>query len=126
MNMQIINKEFIKFIVVGCLNTIHYYVIYLICIHLFQMHYFFSHIIGFLLSLIGSFFLNCCFTYQVKPTWKKFLSFPLTQIVNTLTSTVLLFIFIEWFSISSNYAPVLAVFLTVPITFIITRRILLT
>lgn len=124
--MQFINKEFLKFVVVGCINTANYYAIYLILIHLFNIHYFISHLVGFLLSLIGSFFLNCYFTYRVKPTLRKFLAFPLTQVVNTVTSTVLLYILVEWVSINSNFAPIVAVFFTVPVTFIITRRILIT
>lgn len=122
--MDRINTEFIRFVIVGGINTIHYYGVYLLCLHLLHMHYFLSHIIGFVLSLVGSFFLNTYFTYKVKPTWKKFLQFPLTQVVNTVTQTSLLFILVEIGNISSNYAPLLAMFITVPITFMITRRIL--
>lgn len=122
--MQLLNHEFTRFIVVGGVNTIHYYLIYLLCLHLFQFHYFLSHMLGFMISLVGSFFLNTYVTYQVKPTWGKFIRFPFTQVVNTLSSMILLFVFIEWLQVNSKFAPLLAVFFTVPITFIITGRIL--
>jgi len=122
--MRYINHEFLKFIIVGGINTGHYYVIYLLCLHVFHAHYFLAHIIGFASSFIGSFFLNSYITYQVKPTLAKFIRFPLTQVVNVLSSTSFIFMFIEWFQMSSNLAPLVAVIFTVPITFIVTRRIL--
>ncbi|MDY0410263.1 GtrA family protein [Virgibacillus soli] len=124
--MRYIKPEFIKFAIVGCVNTVNYYGIYLLCLHVFHFHYFYAHIIGFILSMIGSFFLNVYFTYRVKPTWKKFLQFPLTQVVNTVVSTALLFILVEMAHISSSLAPIIAMFFTVPITFVVTGRILKT
>lgn len=122
--MSYINHEFIRFIIVGITNTAVYYLIYLSCLHVLNLHYFLSHAIGFSISLIGSFFLNSYFTYKVKPTLIKFIKFPLTQVVNTLASTLFLFILIEWLSVNSSFAPLIAVMFTIPITFIITGRIL--
>lgn len=122
--MRYINQEFTRFVIVGCINTGHYYLIYLLCSHLFHAHYFLAHILGFVSSFIGSFFLNSYITYKTRPTLAKFTRFPITQAVNILSSTALIFILIEWLQISSNLAPLLAVVFTVPITFIITGRIL--
>lgn len=122
--MRYLNYEFTRFILVGGINTVTYYAIYLLCLHVFHFHYFLAHGIGFVVSLVGSFFLNSYFTYKVKPTLGKFIRFPLTQVVNTASSTILLFVLIEWFSISSNFAPLIAVIFTIPITFIITGKIL--
>ncbi|MEH7123673.1 GtrA family protein [Bacillus sp. JJ1773] len=119
-------KEFLRFVVVGGVNTLHYYVLYMACLHILEFHYFLSHIIGFLFSLIGSFFLNTFYTYKVKPTWSRFLRFPFTQAFNTIATAVLLFIFIDLFHINSSLAPIAAVFITTPMTFILTGRILKT
>lgn len=122
--MHYMNHEFIRFMIVGAINTVNYYVIYLLCLHLVHFHYFLSHAFGFVISLIGSFFLNAYFTYNIKPTFGKFIRFPFTQVVNTLSSTILLFVFIEWLQVNSSYAPLIAVIFTIPITFIMTGRIL--
>ena len=122
--MRYINHEYTRFIVVGGINTVNYYIFYLLCLHFLHFHYFLSHALGFAVSLVGSFFLNTYFTYKVKPTLAKFIRFPLTQVVNTLSSTVLLFVLIEWLQINRSFAPFIAVLFTVPITFIITGRIL--
>ena len=55
-------------------------------------------------SFIISYYLNCYFVYKVKPTLKV-LSFPLTQVVNMGMQTLLLYIFVQWFHISSEIAP---------------------
>lgn len=122
--MRYINNEFTKFIIVGVINTGHYYLIYLCYLQLLHTHYFLAHVLGFASSFIGSFFLNSYITYQVKPTLAKFIRFPLTQVVNILSSTALIFIFIEWLQMSNHVAPLIAVVFTIPITFIVTRRIL--
>lgn len=119
-----LNTPFTRFIIVGCMNTAVYYTIYIICMYGLSLHYIASHAIGFIISLVGSFFLNVYFTYNVRPTWKKFFSFPLTQVVNVSTSTFFLFLFVEWFYMSSAIAPLFALFFTVPITYIVTKKIL--
>lgn len=122
--MKLLNNEFTRFIIVGGVNTVNYYLIYLLCYNIFDWHYLLSHIIGFLISFVISFFLNVYFTYGVKPTLAKFLKFPLTQVVNMSVSSGLVYVFIEWFQINGNIAPLAAVFFTVPITFIVTSKIL--
>lgn len=122
--MRFIHNEFVRFIIVGVINTGIYYTIYLLCFHFFKFTYLMAHFLSFILSLVCSFFLNTYFTYKVKPTFAKFIRFPLTQVVNFSFTTLLLFIFIEWFHINSSLAPLIAVFFAFPVTFIITRRVL--
>ncbi|HLR14763.1 MAG TPA: GtrA family protein [Bacillota bacterium] len=123
-HLKIVNTPFFRFIIVGCINTLVYYTMYLVILYGLSIHYVIAHGIGFVISLVVSFFLNVYFTYKVKPTWKKFLTFPLTQVVNVSTSTLFLLVFVEWFHMSSTIAPLIAVFFTVPITYIVTKKIL--
>lgn len=122
--MRSIHNQFARFIVVGIINTGIYYTVYLLCFKLFQFTYLMAHFLGFTFSLVCSFLLNTYFTYKVKPTLAKFIRFPLTQAVNLSLSTILLFVFIEWFHINSSLAPIFTVPFTIPVTFIVTRRVL--
>lgn len=124
MNLKALNTEFTRFVVVGVINTLTYYAIYLILHNLLSLPYLLAHLAGFLISLNISFFLNCYVTYRIKPTLKKYLYFPLTQVVNISVSTLLIFIFVEFLKLNSNIAPFAAVLFTVPITFIISGKIL--
>lgn len=126
MNLKIksFNNELTRFILVGGINTVNYYIVFLFFHNIIDTHYMVAHIIGFVVSFIISFYLNTYFTYRVKPTLKKFLQFPLTQVVNVSTSSILVFLLVEWVHLNSNLAPIIAVFFTVPITFIVTSKIL--
>ncbi|PTF18275.1 GtrA family protein [Staphylococcus devriesei] len=116
--------EIIKFVIVGGINTLDYYITYLILLKLLNINYMISHIIGFIVSFIISYYLNCYFVYKVKPTLKKFLSFPITQVVNMGTQTLLLYIFVRWFNFPSEIAPFVGLIVTIPITFILSKWIL--
>ncbi|MEZ0481802.1 GtrA family protein [Planococcus sp. SSTMD024] len=124
MSLKRLNTEFTRFVFVGVVNTLSYYSIYLFLHNVLDWAYMLSHIIGFLISLNISFFLNTYVTYRVKPTLKKYLYFPLTQVVNMSVSTFLIFVFVEFLHINSNIAPFAAVIFTIPVTFIVSGKIL--
>ena len=116
--------EIIKFIIVGGINTLDYYLVYLILLKGIGINYMISHITGFIVSFIISYYLNCYFVYKVKPTWRKFIQFPLTQVVNMGMQRLLLYIFVQWLHISSVIAPFAGLILTIPVTFIMSKYIL--
>ncbi|WP_239421760.1 GtrA family protein [Bacillus sp. CGMCC 1.16541] len=123
--MQKISKnETIKFIIVGFVNTFHYYLWYLLFTEGLSIHYLVGHWLSFLISMVGSFYLNTYFTYQSKPSWKKFFQFPLTYVVNITVSTSALYILTEWLQIDNKLAPLLASGAAIPFTFLLSRKIL--
>ena len=120
----ILKQETIKFIIVGFFNTFHYYVWYLLFTEILNINYLIGHIIAFLISMVGSFYLNTYFTYRSKPSWRKFFQFPLTYVVNIAVSTSALYILRELFQFDNKIAPLLAAGAAIPFTFIISRKIL--
>ncbi|GIN14358.1 hypothetical protein J26TS2_42250 [Shouchella clausii] len=121
---KIYHNSFVRFAFVGGINTGTFYLLYLLFQQVFSLHYLAAHVTAFLLSMIGSYFLNVFFTFGVKPSWKTFLQFPLTQAVNFSVSTVLVFVLVEWIGLPAPLAPLVAVLFTVPITYIVTAKIL--
>ena len=118
------HAEILKFIIVGGINTLNYYVVYLLLLKLLHIEYMISHITGFLVAVVISYYLNCYFVYRVKPTWRKFISFPITQIVNVSLQTVLLYVFVSWLNLPAEIAPFAVLIITIPITFILSKWIL--
>lgn len=116
--------RFGKFVIVGVINTLNYYLVYLLLLNVVHFNYLTCHISAFLVSFVISFLLNCYFVYKVKPTWKKFIAFPLTQVVNMSVQTFLLYSFVEWFTLSKVLAPIPALIITIPITYFMTTYIL--
>lgn len=117
-------SRLIKFVIVGVVNTINYYLVYLLLLKVLHLGYLSSHLTGFLVSFIISYFLNCYVVYKVKPTLKKLIQFPLTQVVNMGTQTLLLFIFVDLLHFNNVYAPFPALVFTIPITYFVTTYIL--
>ncbi|MBG1704561.1 flippase GtxA [Staphylococcus aureus] len=118
------HAEILKFIIVGGINTLNYYVVYLLLLKLLHIEYMISHITGFLVAFVISYYLNCYFVYRVKPTWRKFISFPITQIVNVSLQTVLLCVFVSWLNLPAEIAPFAGLVITIPITFVLSKWIL--
>ncbi|HCG2296297.1 TPA: flippase GtxA [Staphylococcus aureus] len=118
------HAEILKFIIVGGINTLNYYVVYLLLLKLLHIEYMISHITGFIVAFVISYYLNCYFVYRVKPTWRKFISFPITQIVNISLQTVLLYVFVSWLNLPVEIAPFAGLIITIPITFILSKWIL--
>ncbi|HHW9542964.1 TPA: flippase GtxA [Staphylococcus aureus] len=118
------HAEILKFIIVGGINTLNYYVVYLFLLKLLHIEYMISHITGFIVAFVISYYLNCYFVYKVKPTWRKFISFPITQIVNVSLQTVLLYVFVSWLNLPAEIAPFAGLIITIPITFILSKWIL--
>ncbi|HDC7895963.1 TPA: flippase GtxA [Staphylococcus aureus] len=118
------HAEILKFIIVGGINTLNYYVVYLLLLKLLHIEYMISHITGFIVAFVISYYLNCYFVYRIKPTWRKFISFPITQIVNVSLQTVLLYVFVSWLNLPAEIAPFAGLIITIPITFILSKWIL--
>ena len=118
------HAEILKFIIVGGINTLNYYVVYLLLLKLLHIEYMISHITGFIVACVISYYLNCYFVYRVKPTWRKFISFPITQLVNVSLQTVLLYVFVSWLNLPAEIAPFAGLIITIPITFILSKWIL--
>lgn len=89
------HAEILKFIIVGGINTLNYYVVYLLLLKLLHIEYMISHITGFIVAFVISYYLNCYFVYRVKPTWRKFISFPITQLVNVSFTNSLFICFVS-------------------------------
>ncbi|MEW2295321.1 GtrA family protein [Streptomyces sp. NPDC006743] len=116
-------RQIVTFAVVGVLNTATYYVLYLL--FLTRLPYLLAHVLAFFLSMIGSFFLNARFTYRTRPTWRKFLLFPLTNAANFLITTAGVYLIVDVLHAGSRFAPLLASAAAIPVTFVVSRWIML-
>lgn len=118
------NSQLVRFIIVGGLNTLFYYILYLSFLHCFRINYLISHILAFIISMIGSFFMNSLFTYKQKPTLKKFLQFPITYVINITVTTLGTYLFVSVFNWNKDISPLIAALTAIPFTFIVSKKIL--
>lgn len=111
--------ELLRFALVGLANTVVYYVFYRL--GLLALPYLAAHLIAWAISFVFSFYLNCWFTYRVRPTWKRFAMFPASAATNVGFSTFGTVLLVEWVGISEKVAPLIAGILAIPVTFLVSR-----
>lgn len=115
-------REALRFGLVGACNLLTYFVVYL-ALHL-VLPYLVAHTIAYAVAIVLSFFLNCYFTYRARPTLKKFVLYPLSQVSSFLTTTVGVTVLVEFFLVDERVAPFIAAAVSIPISFLLTRLIL--
>jgi putative flippase GtrA len=118
-----VTRQILTFAAVGVVNTATYYVLYLL--FLTRLPYLAAHVLAFALSMVGSFFLNARFTYRIRPTWRKFLLFPLTNATNFVLTTAGVYVIVDVLHVGSRLAPLLASAAAIPVTFVVSRWIML-
>jgi putative flippase GtrA len=111
-----------RFVVVGLLNTGVYYACYLPLRTV--VFYLVAHVVATAVALVGSFLLNCYWTFRSRPTWRKFVLFPLTNAANYISTTVGVVVLVEWLSVDERIAPLIAAVATIPVTFFLSRYLL--
>lgn len=115
---------FVRFVVVGLLNTAVHYSIYLPL--RLVIPYVMAHVIAWFAAVTTSFVLNCRWTFGVAPTWRRALSYPLSSLPNLLLTTVGVVALVQWIGLDERLAPLLAGLAAVPLTFLAGRWLLVT
>ncbi len=112
----------IRFGFVGIANTGIYYGLYL----LLQPHmpYLVAHLIAFVTALVCSYFLNCFITFRIRPRWRTFLLYPMSNLTSFALLTAGLPIAIH-LGLAERVAPIVVAAFGIPVTYVVTRYILL-
>jgi putative flippase GtrA len=111
-----------RFVVVGVINTAIYYGLYLFLRTIIP--YLAAHVTAIFIAMLGSFFLNCYWTFETAPTWSKFALFPFTNATNYVVTTLSVFVLVEWFGVDQRWAPLIAAAAAIPVTFLLSRWVL--
>ena len=120
--MRYTNKEFIKFAVVGLINTATTYIIYILLLNF--LSYGISYTISYIGGIFISYVLNSYYVFKEKLNAKKMIQYPLVYLVQYGINAVMLYLLVGWLSMREEYAPLLVIIITIPITFILSRLII--
>lgn len=116
-------QQFIKFGIVGASNTIIALVIYYTLVSL-GVHYIIANLVGFVITIINSYYWNNKFVFKKKQEnskKKSFLKMACSYGITALLSNGLMYIFIDIISISKYIAPLICLVITVPINFLLNK-----
>ncbi len=122
--MKLTNKEFLKFLISGGLNTLATYGIYLALIDF--VDYKISYSISYVCGIVISFFLNALFVFKQKVSLRSFIKYPIVYIVQYLINLLMLFALVKIFHIPEIFVPLIVTIVTIPITFVLSKLIIRT
>ncbi|MEV0783363.1 glycosyltransferase [Streptomyces sp. NPDC050423] len=112
-------RQFITFAMIGVVNTAVYLSVYATLNH--WIPYLTAHVIGYCVSIVGSFLLNSYITCRTSPTWRAFVRFPLSSVVNLVLSGALLYVGVSHLGMGKNIAALIAGILATPFSFLLAR-----
>ncbi|MFB4419704.1 glycosyltransferase [Streptomyces sp. QL37] len=112
-------RQFASFVLVGCVNTAVYLGVYAVLNR--WIPYLVAHVLGYAVSIVCSFLLNSYVTCRTKPTWRAFVRYPVSSLVNLVASGALLYGAVSGLGMDKNLAALLAGVLVTPVSFLLAR-----
>ncbi|MFI1889264.1 glycosyltransferase [Streptomyces jumonjinensis] len=112
-------REFSFFVTVGFVNTGVYLAVYASLNN--WTPYLIAHVLGYSVSVVGSFLLNSYITCRTKPTWHAFLRYPLSSVVGLVAAGGLLYLAVGRLGMDETIAALAAGVLVTPISFLLAR-----
>lgn len=120
--MPEVASRLIRFCVTGVLNTAVYYVAYRAL--LLVLPYVVAHVGAWAVSVVFSFYMNCWFTFRVRPTLARFLAFPASSLANLFLTTIGSIVLVSQLHVDERYATLIMGICAIPVTFALTAFIL--
>lgn len=112
-------RQFLTFAAIGVVNTAVYLAVYSTLNT--WIPYLTAHVIGYCVSIIGSFLLNSFITCRTRPTWRAFVRYPVSSLVNLVLSGALLYVGVSHLGMGKNIAALAAGILATPFSFLLAR-----
>jgi putative flippase GtrA len=114
--------EFLRFIVIGGVNTVLSYGIY-VATNLI-VPYIAAYTISMIAGILISYILNARFVYRTSLSLSRAVAYPLVYLVQYLVGVGTLYLLVQMLGVSKYLAPFLVVIVTIPITFVLSRFII--
>lgn len=114
------SKQFIKFCLVGILNTLINLIIFFILTNIFHIYYLISAVFAFLAAVTNSFILNKTWTFKEKisqNTYNKYAKFFLVSIIALVINLLILYVLVEFFNVYNMFAQLIGIASNILINF---------
>ncbi|MFI3284277.1 MAG: GtrA family protein [Erysipelotrichaceae bacterium] len=115
---KFLSKQFLSFAIIGGINTIGSLLIYMVCVSI-HIAVATSSLIGDVTTMIFSYFLNMHFTYHTKPSFKSFVTFPLSYIPGFIINMLITVIMVDTLGAPELLAKAFALPITIPLNYVV-------
>ena len=112
-------RQFVKFSLVGVLNTLIHYAIFYICYALLDFYHLLASTIGFCVAVVNSFFLNKYWTFgsQSPDLGRQFSRFISVSLLALLVNLATMALLVEWLMFDPLIAQLGAIGLALGVNF---------
>jgi putative flippase GtrA len=114
--------ELARFGLAGGINFVLTYFLYLLCLRF--VTYSLAYTISYLAGILISYWLSSQFVFQERMRLSKALQFPLIYLTLYLITLGLLYLLIECAHVPRQFAPLLALFFTIPTAYLLSRFVI--
>jgi putative flippase GtrA len=111
-----------RFLLGGAANTVLSFALYF-ALQL-AMPYQLAYAIAFVFGVAFSYTINVFFVFRTGHSAGKALAFPLVYLAQYVVGALVLGMLVEWLHVPQEVAPILVVAVTIPLTFVLSRRVL--
>jgi len=114
--------QFARFLFVGLINTGVGYGIYLLLLRWigYELAYAAAYVVG----IVVAYVLNSLFVFRSRLGLRTALRYPLVYLAQYLFGAALLYGMVNWLGFDRRWAALIALFLSVPISFLLNRLVL--
>lgn len=109
------NIEFIKFSIIGSMNTSIDYLIFLILVYYFNFDLVVSNVISYSIAVINSYFFNIFWTFKTKNSFKNFYKFIIVNTLGLISSSIMIILLEDY--LEAFYSKIIAIFVTVLVNY---------
>lgn len=110
---------FTRFVVVNVLNTALYWGLYLAL--LLVMPYFGANAVALVVAVLAAYLLNVRYAFRVRASARSLALFLVTNGTTVVLRLAVVWLLVEHLSVGEALAPPLAVAITMPVAFVLTR-----
>lgn len=120
--IRLLNKEFLKFVVSGGVNTLVTYLVYLLL--LLFLNYSLSYTVSYVSGIFLSYYLSTVFVFKEKVSLIKFLKYPVVYLTQYLINILMLYVLVEHLGLSTKIVPLIVIVVTIPVTYVLSKLII--
>lgn len=114
-------SSFLRFLISGGINTTVTYAVYLSLLGV--LGYKIAYTIAYVVGIVLAFVINRLFVFQTHRGWRSMVLFPFVYLAQYLVSLAVLWTWVERLHMSSKLAPLIAILITIPLTFVLSRLV---
>lgn len=120
--MRFIDRESVRFVFSGGLNTVATYAVYLVLLPL--AGYAIAYSVAYVGGIFFGYYLSARLVFQQPLQWRHAVQYPLVYVLQYGLGILLTAVLIEGLHLDAFYAPALVIVATLPATFLLARWII--